>query len=78
MNALCDRRLPALKDRDRALGEDGNAIMWARLSDFSGSGVLAMGCIWGPCIVTILPTDRGFECHFSGGWTRIEEEVSSS
>lgn len=56
----------------RALGEESNAIMWARLSGFSGSGVLATGCVRGPCIVTILPTDRGFESHFSGGWIRID------
>lgn len=59
----------------RALGEESKAIMWARLSDFSGNGVLATGCVRGPCIVTVLPTDRGFESHCSGGWSRIDRPL---
>jgi hypothetical protein len=47
--------------------------MWQRVSDFSGTEASMIACavVYGPCIVTIARTDRGFESVNSGGWSKI-------
>jgi hypothetical protein len=57
-----------------SLGKEPYFTIWKRLRDFTGEGVICSGGGAGPCIVTILPTDKGFESHFSGGWIRIDEK----
>jgi hypothetical protein len=56
----------------RSLGGDPTfPTIWHRLSDFTGTGIIAEGGCAGPCIVTILESDRGFESLNSGGWTLV-------
>jgi len=57
-----------------SLGRDPYITIWKRLRDFTGEGVISSGGDSGPCIVTILPTDGGFESHFSGSWIRIDQK----
>jgi hypothetical protein len=52
----------------RSGGKSPLETAWRRLSDFSGTGVIASGASTGPCIVTIETTDRGFESRHSGVW----------
>ena len=52
--------------------------IWHRLSDFTGTGIIAEGGCTGPSIVTISPSDRGFESVNSGGWIRVHENDSRS
>ena len=51
----------------RSPGEPMFPTVWRRLSDFSGTGIIAYGESAGPCIVTIEATDRGFESAHGGG-----------
>ena len=52
----------------------GDLCYWARLKGFSGSldDTIANGIGEGRQVVTILPTDLGFETSGCGEWTRIE------
>lgn len=51
----------------------GDSCYWARLSGFSGSfaDLIANDIVTGPAIVTIDPTDIGFESNRCGAWTLI-------
>lgn len=55
-----------------APGHPSRPTTWQRLSDFTGAGVISTGSTHGPCIVTILRSDRGFASQDSGGWTSID------
>lgn len=55
-----------------APGHPSRPTTWQRLSDFTGAGVISSGSTHGPCIVTILRSDRGFASQDSGGWTSID------
>lgn len=50
----------------------GGQCYWARLSGFSGSldEIVANNNVSGPTIVTISASDKGFEAHRCGTWTR--------
>ena len=48
----------------------GTTCYWARLSDFSGDGILDNDLGPEPAIVTILPGDKGFESSRCGTWVR--------
>lgn len=52
----------------RSCGKPPIETLWRRLSDFSGTGVIASRTSKGPCVVTIEATDRGFESRQSGVW----------
>lgn len=54
--------------------EGGSTGYWARLKGFVGGidGILANGNPEGPTIVTILPTDKGFQTWGNGNWTKIQ------
>jgi hypothetical protein len=51
----------------------GSGCYWARLRSFGGDtgSIIANDLPTGPTIVTIKPTDRGFESHGCGTWTRL-------
>jgi hypothetical protein len=51
----------------------GESCYWARLSGFSGDSdeIIANDIVTGPGIVTIDPTDAGFESSRCGAWTLI-------
>lgn len=56
----------------RSNGEDG--CYWARLSGFGGttSEIIANSFARGPQVVTILPSDAGFESSRCGRWTILQ------
>jgi hypothetical protein len=62
----------------RSLGGDG--CYWARLKNFSGSldSILANENAVGPAVVTIKPTDRGFETNGCANWTRGLRRITKS
>lgn len=53
---------------------------WARLRNFSGrlGGIVANGNESAPAIVTIQPTDRGFETNGCGTWTPNLRRITKS
>lgn len=53
---------------------------WARLKNFSGSlnGILANGNESAPALVTIKPSDRGFETSGCGTWTSDLRRITKS
>jgi len=59
-------------------GSDG--CYWARLKNFSGElgGILANENANAPTIVTILPTDKGFESTRCGTWTSNLRRITKS
>jgi hypothetical protein len=59
-------------------GDPSLPTIWHRLSNFTGTGIIAEGGCAGPCIVTISQSDRGFESVNSGGWIRIQQKDSRS
>jgi hypothetical protein len=62
----------------RAAGGDG--CYWERLKNFSGGvgGILANDNAEGPAVVTILPTDKGFNSHSCGSWTSSLKRITKS
>jgi hypothetical protein len=56
--------------RYRSSGGDG--CYWARLKGFGGGigGVIANGNVTGRAVVTILPSDKGFQSSGCGDWRR--------
>lgn len=58
----------------------GDGCYWARLRSFSGSldGIIANGNPAGPTVVTIKPTDKGFETARCAGWTRNLARITKS
>jgi hypothetical protein len=52
----------------------GNNCYYERLRDFTGGmhSIIANGNTNNPTIVTIAPTDAGFQSHNCGTWTRLE------
>jgi hypothetical protein len=53
---------------------------WARLRNFSGglNGIIANGNESAPALVTIRPTDRGFETNGCGTWTSNLRRITKS
>lgn len=62
----------------RAPGSD--ACYWERLSGFGGSlgEILANDIAAGPVLVTIAPTDKGFNSHDCGEWTSDLSPITAS
>ena len=62
----------------RSRGGDG--CYWARLKNFSGSlsAILANKNASGPTVVTILPTDKGFETSRCADWTNRLTRITKS
>lgn len=52
----------------------GNNCYWERLRDFTGgmNSIIANGNTNNPTVVTITPTDDGFQSQSCGTWTRLE------
>jgi hypothetical protein len=52
----------------------GNNCYWERLRDFNGgmNAIIANGGTNNPTIVTIAPTDAGFQSDGCGTWTKLE------
>ena len=50
----------------RVEADDG--CYWARVSDFSGSEIISNANPVGPTVVTIDPTDVGFQSQRCGTW----------
>jgi hypothetical protein len=59
---------------------DAAGCYWARLKNFSGNfdAILANANPSGPSVVTIKPTDRGFESDDCGGWTSDLSRITAS
>jgi hypothetical protein len=62
----------------RSLGGDG--CYWTRLEDFSGElgGIIANDIAGGPTIVTIKPTDKGFDSSNCARWTSNLKRITKS
>ncbi len=58
----------------------GSGCYWARLRAFSGdlNAILANMNVDGPTVVTIKPTDRGFETQRCGTWTSSLVRITRS
>ncbi len=54
-------------------GVNGVSCYWARLRGFSGqlTDIIANGVSWSPQVVTIKPSDIGFESIDCGTWKRL-------
>ena len=64
-----------------SVGYEPHITIWKRLRDFTGDGVICSGGGIGPCVVTILPTDKGLkatsvEVGSESMRTRLEEKSS--
>ena len=49
----------------------GDPCSWARLYGFQGNSQIDTNVVWGPTVVTIRPTDLGFESRKCGTWTLV-------
>jgi hypothetical protein len=58
----------------------GAGCHWARLRSFDGrlGAILAKDNPVGPALVTILPTDKGFDSHGCGTWTSNLKPITKS
>lgn len=58
----------------------GDGCYWARLKNFSGSlsAIIANGNASGPSLVTIKPSDKGFETSGCGNWTKGVRRITKS
>ena len=62
----------------RSLGGDG--CYWTRLKNFSGEigGIIANDIASGPTVVTINPTDKGFDSSNCARWTSNLKRITTS